>query len=112
MGYVERIACRTAFAEDLIAFAIFLVVHLLLQEVLSFLKGLHRSGTCQSRTKSGFCIVSGIAIRPCRTRSCFSNTGIASYNTTFHQRVSIVSIGESGLTCVAEMSPSCMTFIR
>ena len=32
MGYVERIACRAAFTDDLIVFAIFLGVRLLLQE--------------------------------------------------------------------------------
>ena len=62
MEYVGRIACRTPFADDLIVFAIFLMVRLPLQENSPFLKGLYRSGTCQSRTRSGFCIVSGIAI--------------------------------------------------
>jgi len=41
--------------------------------------------------------VSGIPVNPCHTRSSFANPGTASYNTTFHQEVSHVLIGESGL---------------
>jgi hypothetical protein len=36
--------------------------------------------------------------------------GTVSFNTTFHQRVSDVSIGESSVG--TEMDPSCMSVIR
>jgi len=100
MGYVEMIGCRTASVDDLIVFTIFLAVRSAPQLISSFLKGQRRTGTFRSHTKFCCCIVSGIAIHTCHTRSCFANPGTASYDTTFHQRVSIVSIGESGLTRV------------
>jgi hypothetical protein len=62
-GYGGRITCAL-FIDDIIVFAIFIVVHSPLQ----------RS--------------SGIATHPCRTRSSLvANPGAASFSTTFHQRV-------------------------
>ena len=39
MGCVARITCRTAFVDDVIVFAIFIAVRLLLQQHSSVLKG-------------------------------------------------------------------------
>ena len=45
MGYVARITCRAAFADDLIVFAIFLMVRSLLQQRSSVLKEQRRTDT-------------------------------------------------------------------
>ena len=84
MGYVRRIARRTASVDDLIVFAIFLAVCLPLYQSSFLLEGWRRTGTCRQHTKSGFCIVSGIVIHPCHTRPSFSNSGTAGYGTPFH----------------------------
>ena len=45
MGYVERIACHTAPVDDLIVFAIFVVVRQPPRQSYAFLDRLHRTGT-------------------------------------------------------------------
>jgi len=111
MGYVGRIACRTAPVDNLIVFAIFLAVRSAPWQTSSFLKGWHRTGTCQSDTNSGCCIVSAIATRPYHTKSSFSNLGTASFGASPRQlRVSYVFDCEIRLGMrVTETGPSCMS---
>ena len=91
MGYEMRIACRTAFVDDVIVFAIFIAVCSPPQRSSPFLDGSYRTGTCRRDISSGICTVSGITtVYTCHTRSSFSNPGVASYSATFHQRVSDV----------------------
>ena len=45
MGCVRRIVCRTALADDLIVFAIFVAVCPPPQQSTAFLNRLHRTGT-------------------------------------------------------------------
>ena len=93
-------------------FAIFLTVR-----SLPWPKSLDFEGTAQNRyLPVGYQIwmlySEWAAIHPRNTKSRFTDLGTASYNTTFHQRVSIVSVEESDLTRVTETSPSCTSVVR
>ena len=90
MGYAEGIVCRMTFVDDVIVFALFLVVCSPPQKRSSSLNGQHRTGTYRCYIRPGFCMVSGITIYPCNTRSGFANPGAASYSATFHQEVNDV----------------------
>ena len=62
MGYAESTAYCTACIDDLIVFAIFLVVCPPLPQSASSLIGYYRTGICRWHISSGYCIVSEIAI--------------------------------------------------
>ena len=88
MGYVGRIACRRAFVDNVIVFAIFLTVCSPPQQSSSFSKGQHRTGIYRWHFSSGCCMVNSIAIYPCHTTLTFPNPYAVDFSPTVSQRVS------------------------
>ena len=109
MGYVARIAC-TAFVNDVIVFAIFLVVCPTSAGVPFFSEGIVQNRYFPIGYQLWWLYGEWGNNPPCHTRSRFTDPDTVSYNTTFHQRVSVVS-RIWFYVCVAETGPSCMSII-
>jgi len=113
MGYVGRIACCMAYADNLVVFAISIAVCSPLQQSSSFLNEWYRTGACRWHISSGRCMVSGIITYPCHTRPSFPNPGAAGYNIAYYQQVSdVFAWGVLLDTFITENCPRHMSIIQ
>ena len=90
MGYVARIACM-AFVDDMIVFVIFLAVCFISAVELSLSEGTAQNRYLPVGYQLWWLYGEWDSNPPCHTRSRFTDPDTVSYNTTFHQRVSVVS---------------------